>query len=447
MREMQHRGFFHACLTRARRRLHGQNGFALIEVVVSAALLMVVAGGVLAGIDGPAAVSAKSEARSQAASLAQQDQERLRSKTIAQLNGYSATNNVTVGTPPVIYSVFSQATWVHDSNDTGSCTVAQDDTAGDYLKIVSRVTPPNGTGSPVQLTSLMTPPPGTYSTTKGTLTVHITNHLDAPVVGQSVSISGPDSQTVSTNSEGCAVFQNIEKGNYTITFSRAGWVDPSSANVVNRSTSVTAGNVTVVNHNYAPSGRLNVSVDTKVGAAAAVASPAKGVTVSNIGIPTGTLTFNAPAAPAQGSSSFALDLYPFPSGYSVWAGVCTNGNPVLYGLPAVSAAPPSAGTAAVTVRQPSINVTGATGVPGFPGTYPNQVGENLVFTSIDAGCSERRQQTAGAGGVFPYLGMPYGNYKLCGDVSGQYGQKTPFANNVTAGQSTTIPYVGNGTCP
>ena len=447
MREKWHRRLFHARLRGAWRRVHAQSGFALIEVVVSAALLMVVAGGVLAGIDGPAAVSAKNDVRSQAAALAQQDQERLRSKTIAQLNGYSATNNISIGTPPVTYSVFSQATWVHDSTDTGSCTVAQDDTSGDYLKIVSQVTPPTGNGTPVKLTSLMTPPPGTTSSTKGTLTVRITNQLNNPVTGQSVSISGPEAQTQSTNAEGCAVFQNIEKGAYNITFSRAGWVDPSSTSVVNRSTTVTAGDVTVVNHSYAQAGRLNVAVDTKVGAAAAVASPAKGVTVSNIGIPTGTLTFNAPATPTQGSSSFALDLYPFTSGYQVWAGVCKDGDPTKYGLAAVSGTPTPTTPASVTVRQPAINVTGATGVPGFTGTYPNQSGENMVFTSIDPGCSERRAQTAGTGGALSYLGMPYGNYKLCGDLSGQYAQRNTFANNIAAGQSTTLAYVGNGTCP
>jgi Tfp pilus assembly protein PilV len=436
-----------AFLSGTRRRLHAQTGFALIEVVVSAALLMVVAGGVLAGIDGPAAISSKGEVRSEAAALAQQDQERLRSKTISQLNGYTATNSVTVGTPPVTYSVYSKASWVHDSSDPTSCTIAQDDTSGDYLKILSRVTPPAGNyGAPVELSSLMAPPPGTNSNTKGTLTVHITNQVDAPVVGQSVSITGPESQTQSTNSEGCAVFQNIEKGTYNITFSRVNWLDPSSANVVNRTTSVTPGNVTVVNHNYALRGTINVSVDTKVGAAAAVTSPAKGVMIANAGIPTGTLAFPAPASPPEGSSAFTLYVYPFPTGYGVWAGTCASGNPTLYGVAAQTATPASGGSASVTVRQPSITVTSATGVPTY-GTYPTQPGEHIVYTSIDAGCSEKRSQTAGTGGIVPYPGMPYGNYKLCGDLTGLYAQRNTFANNLAAGQSTTIPYVGNGTCP
>ena len=425
-----------------RSRFHAQAGFALIEVVVSAALLMVVAGGVLAGIDGPANISGKNEVRSQASSLAQQDQERMRAMPFSSLVGYTATTPVTVG--GVTYSRYSSAVWIRDNNDTDSCSTPPDSTSGDYLKITSRVTPP-GNGRPVQLDSLVSAPPGA-SSTKGTLAVQLKDQLDQPVVGQSVSIAGPVNMTVPTNAVGCAVFGLVEKGTYTITFQRTGWVDPSAVNAVTRTTSVSVGSTNIVTHSYAQSGRINVSVDTKVGAAAAVASPAKGVMVSNAGIPTGTLMFPAPATPAQGSSSFALDLFPFPTGYGVWAGTCASGNPTLYSLPPVTASPGPGGTANVTVRQPSITVTAATGVPSI-GTYPTQSGEHMVYTSIDANCGEKRSQTAGTGGIVPYPGMPYGNYKLCGDLSNQYAQRNPFANTVTAGQSTTIPYVGNGVCP
>jgi hypothetical protein len=276
--------------------------------------------------------------------------------------------------------------------------------------------------------------------------VQLKDQLNAAVVGQSVSIAGPDNMTVATNDVGCAVFGLVTQGNYTVTFQRTGWVDPSAINSVTRSTSVTAGSTTIVTHSYAQAGKLNVSVDTKVGAATAVASPAKAIMVSNGGIPAGTITFPAPANPAQGSSSFLVDVFPFPTGYGVWAGTCTNGNPTLYALPAVTGAPGPGATVNVTVRQPAITVTAATGVPSL-GTYPTQNGEHIVYTSIDAGCGEKRSQTAGTGGIVPYPGMPYGNYKVCGDLSNQWAQRTPFANNLAAGQSITIPYQGNGTCP
>jgi hypothetical protein len=69
-----------------------------------------------------------------------------------------------------------------------------------------------------------------------------------------------------------------------------------------------------------------------------------------------------------------------------------------------------------------------------------------VYTSVDAGCTEKRaQNTTAANGVMLYPGMPYGNWKLCADSSGVYGQKNQLSN-LAAGLSTTVPYAGNGVC-
>jgi Tfp pilus assembly protein PilV len=444
MRMLGHLRRFRTSLSRTRRRLRDESGFALIEVVVSAGLLMVVAGGVLAGIDGPANISGRTEARSQASAIAQDDMERMRSMPFNSLVGY--TNTTAVPLNGATYSRTSTAIWVRDNSDPDSCSTAASNTSGDYLKITSTVTPPGG-GQPVTLTSLLAAPPGA-SATKGVLAMQIKDQLDNPVVAQSVSITGPVNMTVATNAAGCAVFGLVDPGSYTITFSKTGWLDPSSNNVVTRTASVTPGSTMIVTHNYAPEGTITALVDTKVGNAAATSSPAQAITVSNINIPTGTLTFPAPASPPQGSSTFTLKVYPFPSGYSVWAGKCTSGNPFLYGQPIVSASPgpaPSPGVT-VTVRQPAITVTGATGIPSFPSPYGLPSGTHLVYTSIDGTCTEKRaQNTTAANGVMLYPGMPYGNWKLCADSSGVYGQKNQLSN-LAAGLSTTVPYAGNGVC-
>jgi hypothetical protein len=250
--------------------------------------------------------------------------------------------------------------------------------------------------------------------------------------------------TVPTNSEGCAVFGLVDPGTFTVAYSRAGWVDPSAVSSVSFTTSVTAGSTNVVTKNYAQAGTINVTVNTAVSGVVSN-SLAKAVTVVNAGVPTGTLTF--PASPVSGSSSFSLAVYPFPSGYGVWAGGCASGNPTTYGQAAVSAAPGPGAAVAVTVRQPSINITTATGVPGYPGGYTIPSGAHEVFTSISAGCNEKYSQTTGTGGKVPQPGVPYGTYKLCADVSGVYAQLDSFVNQVPAGSSPTISYRGNGTCP
>src|SRR3954471_13613438 len=62
-----------------RRLRREQSGFALIEVMMSALIVAIVSVGVLAGIDASSATSGSNKARGIAASIAQDDQERMRS--------------------------------------------------------------------------------------------------------------------------------------------------------------------------------------------------------------------------------------------------------------------------------------------------------------------------------------------------------------------------------
>src|ERR1700748_159744 len=72
-------------------RMRSESGFALLEAVVSAAVLAMVALAVLAGIDGASASSGREKARNVAATLAESDQERLRATPVAALADAAAT--------------------------------------------------------------------------------------------------------------------------------------------------------------------------------------------------------------------------------------------------------------------------------------------------------------------------------------------------------------------
>lgn len=436
MRELRNRVRFRAHLLGVRARLRAEGGFALIEVVASAALLLVVASGVLAGIEGPSRVSGTDETRTQATSLAQQDQERLRGMSFSSLVGYTATTPVTVGN--VTYSRYSSAIWIHDKNDPDSCNTQADTSNGDYLKITSKVTPPNG--QPVQLDSLMAAPAG-GNANMGILAVQLTDQANNPVVGQNVSISGPDNMTVQTNSIGCAMFGLVDKGNYNVTFSRSGWLDPAGVNAVSIPTSVTANTTQIVTHQYAQSGRININTDTKIGAAAPVASASKAAMIANSSLPSGTFTLNAPAFPTQGSTSYAVDVFPAPSGYGVWAGGCAANNPTNFAQAALVATPTAGGAVTVTARQPAINLTVTRGGSNYANAH-------VRIINTDANCGTAFTSSTTASGTmapagFAGPGFPYGNYTVCADDTVRFA-KTTVANTNPAGVSLTLNIASSG---
>ena len=93
-----------------RARLSGDGGFALVEVMVSAVLLVVLATATLNMIDKSGNASAITKARAAATGLAQEDQDGMRVMSISQLDQRSTSYTKAVGT--ITYTVNSKAEWV-----------------------------------------------------------------------------------------------------------------------------------------------------------------------------------------------------------------------------------------------------------------------------------------------------------------------------------------------
>ena len=100
-----------------------------------AALVAFVSIAIAEGFEGTFRGSGKNKSRSVAASLAEQDQERLRSFKANDLNNLEETQTHTVG--GVNYTVESETEWVRDANGIVSCTT--DSTQAEYMKLVTRV--------------------------------------------------------------------------------------------------------------------------------------------------------------------------------------------------------------------------------------------------------------------------------------------------------------------
>src|SRR5271156_1601454 len=142
-------------LTRA-RQTQREDGFILIEVLVSALILAIVAGAVLALITATTHSAASERAHSVAYGLAQEDQARLRTMRLASLNEKNELNpNVVVGGTK--YEVRSQGRFVNNNSGTRSCS--SENASTDYVEITSTVssaTLPNS----VTLHSIVSPSNG-----------------------------------------------------------------------------------------------------------------------------------------------------------------------------------------------------------------------------------------------------------------------------------------------
>jgi type II secretory pathway pseudopilin PulG len=405
-------------------RAASQEGFGLVEVVVSAAVLVIVVLGVLAGLDGVTRAAGNNKARTVAATLAEKDQERLRSYRTTDLNNLEAieagTRTVEVdGTP---YTITSEARWISDgTGEDISC--ALDGDRGSYLRIISSVTVP-GVRNPVVLSSIVAPQPG-----KGTLTGKVENAAGLPVVAMAVQATGATPGTKQTNEAGCAVFNERDAGSYVLRLNTLGWVDPSGNPSPQKSGTVSAGNLTTVDFVYDRAFAFAVATRTiRPPATTAVADASAGVIAAHTGMPTG-VRLVTPTAPATTATSFAFtSMFPFTTPYQVYAGTCTGADPSrLTGNSTYFANHPEAVTSygpALVVYEPTIDVyvqyTRSSGTidRGNARVYAYPKSPDCPTTRITLGTTSTASGATWAAGEIPLLtGLPFGVYDVCADFT------------------------------
>src|SRR3954470_22933582 len=226
----------------SRRLSREQSGFALIEVMMSALLVAIVSVGVLAGIDASSATSGSTKARGIAASIAQDDQERLRSMLPDDLAALRFQRR-TVAADGVPYQVDSDARPVNDAGK--GCG------DGTLVKISSEVTWPKMRGvPPVAADSLVAPQPGSFAPSQGGLIIQVRNRSGGPQPGIAVNLTGPQNDSDVTDENGCASFLYRPAGSYTVAISKAGYVTPSLVTNISKAETVPDGAVATDSFDY-----------------------------------------------------------------------------------------------------------------------------------------------------------------------------------------------------
>jgi Tfp pilus assembly protein PilV len=424
-----------------------ESGVAIIEVVVSAALLVVVVVGMFSAFDQASATSGSIKARATAAGVAQQDQERLRAFRAVDLSNYRQTRTQTVS--GVNYTVVSRADWVSDGTGTTSCST-NGTARADYLHITSTVTYPRmGPVKPVQLDSLLSPPAGSFAANQGTLIVNAQDPAGQPLSGVPVTAVGPDSVSDTTNSLGCVVWGFVHAGNYTVTLG-ANCINHQGVNPPTVQSSVVGSAVQTVVLECGTAAQLTATFTTKPLNLAVQASKARWLSIGNSGL-------DAPGIRSFGDGTLQTSItgtsvYPFSSPYSVFSGNCVGADPGRY--PTASAGNPdyrslntfTAGqNAAVSIRQPAVNVKTTDSANAA------LAGARVRATATAQGCGGTVDLgPTNSSGLAPDPGLPYGIYNLCADSGGRMVTSTNVQNDNPNGTPliTMKPSSGvTGTCP
>jgi prepilin-type N-terminal cleavage/methylation domain-containing protein len=470
-----------------------ESGFALIEVIVSAAVLAIIALAVLAGIDGAQRSTGREKARSVAAALAEQEQETLRSQQFDTLVGYALAGASSHAVPldGINYTITNEVAWQVDSaSGQNQCTSSSSDAS--YLRVTSTVTSTVvGTKvKPVTVTSLVAPSIQ-YSASHGSLGIKVVDRNAAGVSGIVVSTGGKGSYSGTTNSDGCVLFSNIPIGTYTASVNTGGYVDPDgNQQVTLQDQEVVSGSVTVGSITYDRAGSVSATVQTYPPQAANTSTffTSKATSVSGTN---GTRVGLIKTAPTTvGSATYSLlgspSLFPFTTKYAFFTGQCEYSNPSTYDTTspvfsywASSPTPPGQLQVlpgqtgmAVNVRQPPllVNVTRKSGtmssgaatitaagqvkVVAIPQVYNNDDcveapisdltnqnwtnnGAPTPSGAVSLGWVGRGMVTAG-GNTVPDAGVPFGKYKFClEDTTVTPHKKTVWPDTVSPG---TLPY-------
>jgi Tfp pilus assembly protein PilV len=325
-----------------------QRGFMMIEIMVSAVLLIVLALATLKLIDGSQHVSADLRAKSVAASLAENDLDRMRQMTFASAANFR-TASVQRGVDNRNYTVVSTGVWTSDEGTFTSCTTSTQGNPGQYLRVTSAVSWSGMTVAPVTATSLLAPRAGEGDATNGAYVMKVQNVAGSPVTNATVTMNG---RSLVTGAAGCAVFTGLPPGTYNTAYSAPGMITPTGVAAGSYSAVVTKGNTS---SKVVLLDRPVTITPVDLRRESDTATPYPTWNFWSVRSGTDYTAKIGPTSSAQAQFTSSPQLFPFAAGYQVWAGDCSGENPAAYNtafgttFPRSGVSPAPGGSAAATV--------------------------------------------------------------------------------------------------
>jgi hypothetical protein len=415
--------------------------------LVGAVLVAVMAIAFFGALDGSARVSSVSKLRAQAAALAQDDQERLRSMPVAALNNMRQTNSRTVA--GLSFRVDSRADWIADAAQSTTCV--KNGAAADYMKITTTVTSTSSSQlKPVVVTSTVTPPPGSFGG-KGSAAITVVDRNGVGIPGMPVSLAGPANASEITDANGCAFFGYEPAGTYTASTTVLNFVDPDGKPSASADVTINDQQTATQPLQYDRAGKAAITFFSRPKDASgaqptpAVDAPSSQwfVTMSNTN---GHVQTFGPSSPANYPTAWPFTnpaplatitttqtLFPFTGAYTVYAGDCTNSNPANNSVtdPGLQVDP---GRTDLTYNQqlPALNVLVKEGGVAKAGLNVTFKLDTTTVGTKSSGCNSFTvSRKTNSNGLLDDPGLPYGSYDVCADNGTRRNRATAMVDNTT----------------
>lgn len=434
-----------------------EGGFVLIEIVTSAAVLAIVAGAVLTLLQATGRTAADQRRHSEAYSIAQEDQSRLRSLRLSALNRLQQTRTVTLDGSN--FTVESTGVFVDNTAGTDSSCSAGG-TSADYVRVTSTVKWEGMSGRPpVVIQSIVSPSTGSLDPSRGILMITAKNAAGGALSGLGLSGGGAGTFSGTTDANGCAHFADLPAGSYTVKASGTGLVEKNgNAPGVSHSTSVTAGGSNTLPLEYDYAATLPVQFQYRVGSTSTFA-PAKLDSVYPFHSQMQPAKPYWTAAKTRELSVSATPVFPFTTPVTVWGGACSNNNPGAGAGQASVTLQPGTTAPIQTVQVPALEITvkkegvltsGVTITVEDDNCEIN--GDQYVRTFIS---ESQGHQSNSATGAAEY-GVPYSSsYDICASTKIGSTTRRATSNNVSVKSLTSATTVSlnitgsstSDTCP
>ena len=349
------------------------SGLTLIEVIVAMGLFLILISASMTVLLVSLRTTEVNRDRVAAASLASRELEILRDQFSADTRGpQTVTANEVVnenpitgaaGSPVVLdnvrYTVTRDAQWA--TADAAAASTCDTGTNAElaYLRVKVTVTWDRMTGQGITMDTILTPPKGTYPPGKGHIGVRVVDAAGKPGDGHHLKVTNSSGSSVygTTALDGCAVFPFLNPGTYTVSVDESTFVNRSGIQKATLTAVVQAGQMWRGAIDYDKSATI---VTTFVTGPDGFVTP----TINDIPISlgnSGILPAGSMARTGTGDIRSVTNLWPFPSGYQLWAGTCLDADPQYTGQARDEPINNPAGYTSAPVRLAPLRVTGADG--------------------------------------------------------------------------------------